>query len=344
MPKGYDAILKDLKAKTYAPVYWLQGEEAYFIDSLSDYIEENALEESLKSFNQSVLYGKECKVTDILNHARQFPMMSERRVVIVKEAQEISDINKEEGEKALAAYLEHLNTSTVLVFCYKYKVLDGRKKLATLVDKAGVLLSEKRIYDNKVPDWIRTFAANLQLRLNEKAVQMMSENIGTNLERIANELKKIKLNVPADSLIDEHHIQRFVGISKDFNEFELQKAIGLRDHKKAHQIVQYFGANTKSHPVIPLIVILFSYFTKLLLLHKNSQAPDDELARKIGVSPFFVKEYRLAARTYNLAKVVQNIHLIKEADLQAKGITSSNLSDEDLMKELVYKLMHDVNN
>ncbi len=340
MPKGYEAILRDLKANTYAPVYWLQGEEPFFIDSISDYIEENALEASLKGFNQTILYGKERKVIDILNHARQFPMMADRRVVIVKEAQEVPDITKEEGEKALATYLEHPNASTILVFCYKYKILDGRKKLAVQMDKVGVMLSEKKIYDNKVPEWIRTFAGNLQLKMSERAVHMMAEHIGNNLERIANELKKIKINVPAEATIDEHHIQRFVGISKDFNEFELQKAIGLRDHKKAHQIVQYFGANTKSHPVIPLIVILFSYFTKLLLLHKNNNAADDELARKIGVSPFFVKEYRMAARNYNVMLVVRNIQLLKEADLQAKGITSSSLSEEDLMKELVYKLMH----
>lgn len=340
MPKGFDAILTDLKAGTYAPVYWLQGEEPYFIDAISEYIEEHAMDSGLRGFNQTILYGKECKVIDALNHARQFPMMADRRVVIVKEAQEIQDIGREEGEKALTAYLEKPNPSTILVFCYKYKMLDGRKKLSALVDKAGVLLAEKKIYDNKVPDWIRNFAVAQELKLSEKAVQMMAEHIGNNLERIANELKKIKINVPPGAVVDENHIQRFVGISKDFNEFELQKAIGLRDHKKAHQIVQYFGANTKSHPIIPLIVILFTYFVKLLLLHKNHKAADDELARKIGVSAFFLKEYRLAARNYNISQVIRNIQILKGADLQVKGISSTSLSEENLLKELVYKLMH----
>ena len=340
MPKGYQEILKDLRSNKYAPIYWLQCEEPFFIDSISDYIEKHALDEGLKGFNQTVLYGKECKVIDILNHARQFPMMADRRVVIVKEAQEIPDLGREEGEKALAAYFEKPNASTVLVFCHKYKTIDARKKLGKELDKATVLLAEKKLYDNKVPDWIRTFASDLQLKLSEKAVHMLAENIGTNLERISNELKKVKINVPDGTAIDEHHIQRFVGISKDFNEFELQKVIGLKDHKKAFQIVQYFGANTKSHPVIPLLAILFGYFTKLLILHKNSQAADDELARKIGVSPFFVKEFRMAARNYGVPVIIRNIHLLKEADLQVKGVTSGSIGDEELLKELVYKLMH----
>jgi DNA polymerase III subunit delta len=340
MPKGYHEILKDVKSNTYAPIYWLQGEEPFFIDSIGDYIEQHALDESLKGFNQTVLYGKENKIIDILNHARQFPMMAERRVVLVKEAQDIADLNREEGEKALTAYLEKPNISTVLVFCYKYKTIDARKKLAKELEKACVVLAEKKIYDNKVPEWIKVFASDLQLKLSEKAVYMLSEHIGNNLERIHNELKKVKVNLPGDTVVDEHHIQRFVGISKDFNEFELQKAIGMKDHKKAFQIVQYFGANTKSHPVIPLLVILFTYFTKLLLLHKNNQASDDELARKIGVSPFFVKEYKVAARNYSAMMVIRNIHLLKNADLQVKGVTSNSISEEDLMKELVYKLMH----
>ncbi len=340
MPKGYDAILKDIQSNVYSPVYWLQGEEPFFIDSIADHVEKHALDESFKSFNQVVVYGKECKVVDVLGQARQFPMMSDRRVVIVKEAQEIPDIGKEDGEKALLAYLEKPNPSTILVFCYKYKTIDARKKIAKDLDRLSVVLSEKKIYDNKLPDWVRTFATSLQIKLNERAVYMMADHIGVNLERIANELKKIKINVPDGTVVDEDHILRFVGISKDFNEFELQKAIGLKDHKKAFQIVQHFAANTKNHPVIPLIVLLFGYFTKLLLLHKNNQASEDELARKLGVPPFYVKEYKMAARNYAVPTVIRNIHLLKEADLQIKGISSASISEEDLMKELVNRIMH----
>lgn len=340
MPKGFHDILKDVKSNRYAPIYWLQGEEPFFVDAIADYIEANALDEGLKGFNQTVLYGKECRVMDILNHARQFPMMAERRVVIVKEAQDIGDLNREESEKALTAYLENPNVSTVLVFCYKYKTLDARKKLAKTMESGAVVLAEKRVYDNKVPDWIRSFATELGIKVSEKAVYMLAEHIGNNLERIHNELKKIKINVPDGATVSDEHVQRYVGISKDFNEFELQKAIGMRDNKKAFQIVQYFGANPKNHPIIPLIALLFAYFTKLLILNSNSQMGDDEAARKVGVSPFFLKEYRVAARNYNLAMIVRNIHLLKEADLQVKGITSASIDDADLMKELIYKLMH----
>lgn len=335
-----ESILSDLKKNKYAPVYFLQGEEPYFIDLISDHIEANALNESEKGFNQVVMYGKDAEVNKILTNARRYPMMAERQVVIVKEAQEIPDLNKEEGQKLLEAYLKNPLPSTILVFAHKYKTLDGRKSLAKTVKDKAVLLTTKKLYDNAIPDWIINYVKSKGFGIDLKATQMLTDFIGNNLSSLTNEINKILINFKEKTTIDAAIVQKFVGISKEYNVFELQKALGTRDVMKANQIVHYFEANPKNNPIIPVIALFYAYFSKLLLIHHSKDKSEKGIAAAVGLNPFFVKEYLLAARNYPIHKVIDNIHHIKRADLQSKGIDSPSMAEGQILRELVYKLMH----
>ncbi len=243
-----ESILSDLKSAKIAPVYFLQGEEPFYIDQIADYIEKNILSDSEKGFNQTIVYGRDVNVSTILNHARRFPMMAERQVVIVKEAQSVVDLNKEAGSKMLLSYLENPVPSTVLVFCHKNKALDKRKALGKSIDRLTVNLVTKKIYEDKLPVWIEIFVSKKGLGITHKAVRMLSDALGTNLERVSNEIEKIAINLPAGSQIDEVAVQKYVGISKDYNVFELQKALASKDVVKVSKMVNYFEANTKKNP------------------------------------------------------------------------------------------------
>ncbi len=336
----YVEIIKDLQKGKYSPLYFLQGEEPFFIDNIIEHIELNALDDTQKSFNQYVLYGKEISFTDILNVARKYPMMGERQVVIIKEAQEIRDWKKEEAQKFLTAYLENPLATTILVFGHKYKTLDRRTKIAKTLEKHCVFLNSKKIYDDKVPGWVRSYAQASGANISEKAIMILTENIGNNLQRLANELDKLRLNIPADQQIDEVAVQKYVGISKDYNTFELQKALSLRDEIKVFKIITYFSANPSSNPLILVIANLYAYFSKLLLIHHQNAFDQNSVARAIGVNPFFASEYIQAARNYPAHVVIRNIELIHQADLQSKGIGSASMKDGDILKELIFKLMH----
>lgn len=336
----YMEIIRDLQKGKYAPLYFLQGEEPFFIDNVIENIEANALDEAQKSFNQYVLYGKEISFTDILNVARKYPMMGERQVVIVKEAQEIRDWKSEAAQKFLIAYIENPLPSTILVFGYKYKSLDKRTKLGKIIEKHSVFLSSKRIYDDKVPGWVRSYAQASGANISEKAIMILTENIGNNLQRLANELNKLKLNVPEGQQIDDVAVQKYVGISKDYNTFELQKAISLRDEVRVFKIIEYFSSNPSANPMVLVVSNLFSYFSKLLLIHHQGATDPSAVARAIGVNPFFAGEYLQAARNYPLPTVIRNIETIHQADLQSKGIGYATMRDGDILKELIYKLMH----
>lgn len=335
----YVEIIKDLQKGKYAPVYFLQGDEPFFIDNIIDNIEAKALDETQKSFNQYVLYGKEISFTDILNVARKYPMMGERQVVIVKEAQEIRDWKSDNAHKLLEQYLENPLATTILVFGYKYKSLDRRKKITKTLEKNSIFLNSKRLYDDKVPGWVRSYAQATAANVNERAIMMLTENIGNNLQRLANEIDKLKLNIP-DGQIDEAAVQKFVGISKDYNIFELQKALSLKDEVKVFKIIEYFSANPSSNPLILVVANLFSYFTKLLLIHDNQATDKNTVARVIGVNPFFAVEYIQASRNYSLPIVVRNLEFIHHADLQSKGIGYAPMTDGEILRELIYKLMH----
>lgn len=343
MSQTAEQVLSDLKQQRYAPLYFLQGEEPYYIDLIAEYIEKYTLSESEKGFNQLVMYGKDVDVNTIVTNAKRYPMMSDRQVVIVKEAQEIQDLNTQAGQQLLEAYVKNPLPSTILVFCHKYKTLDSRKTLGKAISKFAVLVESKKLYDNQIPGWITNYVKTRGFKIEDNAVQMLADYIGNNLQRLSNEIEKILINFKQEDgnvVIDADMVQKYVGISKEYNVFELQKALAVKDVVKANRIVQYFEANLKANPIIPVIALLFTFFSKLLLVHHSTDKTERGLATLLKINPFFVKEYRIAAVNYPLSKVIQNIHHLRMADLHAKGIDNTGGSDAQILKELVFKLLH----
>ena len=326
-------IVNNIKRGDIKPVYFLMGEEAYYIDAISDFIEANVLSEEEKGFNQMVLYGRDVSIEDVVSNAKRYPMMAERQVVIVKEAQDLS-----RTIESLVSYVENPQLTTVLVFCYKYKSLDKRKKLSKTIAKHGVLYESKKLYENQVPDWIRRVLAGRGYTITPKASQMLVEFLGNDLGKVNNELEKLQLIIKPGEQITPQIIEENIGISKDFNNFELQNAIGSRDLKKAFAIVQYFGQNPKNHPMVLTIALLYSFFAKLLKYHALSNKA--EAARALGVSPYFIKDYQLAARNYPMKKVSSIISSIREIDMKSKGVGAANLSQGDLLKELLVRIFN----
>jgi DNA polymerase III subunit delta len=340
MPQSPDSVLKDLQSNKYAPIYFLQGEETFYIDRISDWIENNALDASARSFNQVILYGKDTDMAGILTNARRFPMMSDRQVVIVKEAQDIQDLGKESGASLLDNYLRNPLPSTILVFCHKHKSIDGKKKIAKALDEFAVLVNSKKLYDNQVPDWIANYIKTKGYSINPKATALLAESIGNDLNRIANETNKLLLNLKAGTEIIPDHIHQYVGISREYNVFELQKALMNRDVMKANKIINYFEADPKSNPIIPIITLLFGFFSKVLAAHTTSDKSDKGLAALLKINPYFVKDYQVAMRSYNIMKTMEIIHYLRIADLKSKGVESGSATEGQILKELIFKIMH----
>ncbi len=330
----YEQILSDIHKKRFAPVYFLTGEEPYFIDMISDIIENEVLEESDRAFNQIVLYGRDVDVETIANHARSFPMMGERMVVIVKEAQDVKNL------ESFEAYLDTIPETTLLVFAYKYKKFDKRKTLAKKIDKKGVWFESKRLYDSNIPSWIQSYLKADGYSITPKATQMLADFLGTDLHKIANELKKLAIALPKNKSIDDTDVERNIGISKDYNVFELQNAIGSRDVLKANRIVNYFGDNGKDNPLLVTAITLYGYFAKILKLHLASDKSQGALASLLGVNPFFVRDYQTAARNYPPQICVRNISILREFDMKSKGYENGEVSEKDLYREMIFKLMH----
>ena len=334
------SVIKDIKANVLAPVYFLHGDESFYIDEISSVIEKDVLSEADKGFNQTIMYGKDVDMATVLNAARRFPMMAERQVVIVKEAQEIADLSKENGQRQLLAYIKNPLPSTVLVFCHKHKKLDGRSALSKELKKHAVFITTAKLYDNQVPGWIEQHVKSLGHTIEPKATIMLAESIGNDLERINGEVQKLLLNFTDRVNITPDLIQRYIGISKEYNVFELQKALSVGDIVKANRIVNYFATNTKKHSPIALVGLLYSFFTKLMQLHHHKAYGDREIAQVLGISPFIARDYVPALRTFPVLKTLQNIAWLAEADRKTKGIESGSISPGDIMKELVYKLLH----
>jgi DNA polymerase-3 subunit delta len=334
-------ILKDLKNRKYKPLYLLHGEEPYYIDLVGDYVEHKLLPEAERGFNQTVFYGKDTDMMTVLNAAKRYPMMADHQVVLVKEAQEMKWGKDDDGKgiNPLQAYLENPLPSTILVFCYKYGKFDKRKKTYKAIEKSGLIFESSPLYDSKIPGWIDSFIAEKGYKASAQASAMLAEYLGNDLSKIANELEKLMLNVPQGQEITLKHIQDNIGISKEYNVFELQTALGKKDVLKANQIINYFEANPKANPVVLLFGNLNNFFSKILVYHYVKDKSQQNVAKELGVSPFFVKDYELAARSYNYAKTMQIIGLLREYDLKSKGVESS-LSPGELMKELIFKILH----
>ncbi|MEX2567350.1 MAG: DNA polymerase III subunit delta [Cyclobacteriaceae bacterium] len=335
-----ESVLKELKSNRYAPVYFLQGDEPYFIDKISNYIEQHALTSQEKEFNQTIMYGKEVMMSTILTNAKRFPMMSERQVVIVKEAQHIYDLGREEGDKQLMGYLKNPLPSTILVFAHKYRALDGRKALYKELDKKAILVKSEKIPEYKLSPYIDQYIKDRKFTIDPKASQVLAESIGNNIEVLTNEIDKMLINFEEPVQITPSHIQQYIGISKEYNNFELTKSLSYRDLTKANTIVHYFAQNPKANPLIPLLSLFYLHFSRLLLVHANKNSSDRDLASLIKVNPYFIKEYKVAAKNYPLGKIIEVIGYLKEADFRSKGINSNNMEDPEILKELVFKILH----
>jgi DNA polymerase III subunit delta len=330
----FEQISADIKKKIYHPVYLLQGDEPFFIDAITNLIEESVLTETEREFNQYVLYGRDTDTGNIIDMARSFPMMANYQVIIVKEAQ---DIDKLEN---LQPYIEKPQTSTILVLAHKYKKVDKRKGFAKSVEKAGVLFESPRLYDNQVPGWINEQIRGRGFSIKPEATQMLSEYLGADLSRISNEIEKLLINLPENSTIDGALIERNIGISKDYNIFELQNALGARDIKKANRIINYFSANTKQNPTIVVISVLYGFFMKLMIYHQLKDKSRNSAASALSVNPFFIKDYIQAADNYSFQRLRAIIGLLREYDLRVKGINNGSTDESGLLRELVFRILH----
>ena len=328
-------IVSDIKSGNLKPVYFLMGEEPYYIDKISDYIEDNVLDESEKGFNQVVMYGRDVSIEEIVASAKRFPMMAERQVLIVKEAQDLSRTIEK-----LTSYVENPQPSTVLVLNYKYKKLDRRKKLYKAVASNGLIFESKPLYENQVADWIRRVLGGKKYQVEPKAAQMLVEFLGTDLSKISNELNKLTTILPKGTIITPEHVEENIGISKDFNNFELRKAIGEKNILKANRIINYFAQNPKNNPLVMTISLLNSFFTQLLIYHGLQNKSRDHVAKALGIRPYFVTDYTSAARNYPMRKVAQIIAMLRDADIKSKGVGATNQSQGDILKELLFKMMH----
>lgn len=311
------------------------GEEPYYIDKISQYIEANVLSEEEKGFNQMVLYGRDTSIDEIVSNSKRFPMMAERQVVLVREAQDLSrTIEKLEN------YAKNPQPTTVLVINYKYKKLDKRKALYKAIKKTGYVFESKKLYDNQVPEWIQRVLSGQNYSISPKASHMLVEFLGTDLGKINNELEKLKIVLPKGTQITPDHIEKNIGISKDYNNFELRKAVGERNSLKAFKIVKYFADNPKDNPMVVTVSLLFSFFSKILHLHGLHDKNPRSVASSLKVNPYFVDEYIQAARNYPMKKVSQVVSTLREFDVKSKGVNSNAVPQGDLLKELLVKIMN----
>lgn len=332
----YEEIARDLKNRIYKPVYYLMGEESYYIDRISEYIAQTVLNENEKEFNQTILYGADTDIATIINAAKRYPMMSKYQVVIVKEAQGVKNIDE------LSYYLQKPLESTILVLCHKHGVLDRRKKLAAEIEKVGVLFESKKIKDAQLASFITSYLKRKSIEIEPKASEMMAEFVGTDLSRMAGELEKLIITLPkGQKRITPEQIEQNIGISKDYNNYELRNALIIKDVFKANQIIKYFEENPKTNPLQMTLSVLFNFFSNLMLAYYAPEKSEQGIAAQLGLkSPWQSKDYLAAMRKYSGVKVMQIIGEIRYCDAKSKGVGNSSLGDGELLRELVYKILH----
>lgn len=332
----YEEIVRDLKNRVYKPVYYLMGEETYYIDKISDYISDTVLTDEEKEFNLTVMYGGDVDVATIVNAAKRYPMMSEHQVVVVKEAQNVK------GMEGLSFYLQKPLMSTILVICHKHGVLDRRKKLAAEIEKIGVLFESKKLKEAQLPGFVASYLKRKSVDIEPKAAEMMAEFVGTDLSRMAGELEKLVITLPPGSRrVTPEQIERNIGVSKDYNNFELRNALVARDVLKANRIIKYFEENPKNNPIQTTLSVLFGFFSNLMLAYYAPEKTEQGIAAQLGLrSPWQAREYIMAMRQYSGVKVMQIIGEIRYCDARSKGVGNSSLSDGDLLRELIYVILH----
>lgn len=332
----YEYILKELKAKQYRSVYYLMGEESYYIDLIADYITNNVLTDTEKEFNLSIVYGADVDISTIINAAKRYPMMSEYQVVVVKEAQSIRNMDE------LSFYLQKPQNSTILVICHKHGVLDRRKKLAAEIEKTGILFESKKIKDAQLPAFITSYMKRKGIDLEPKATAMLADFVGTDLSRLTGELEKLIITLPkGQTRVTPEQIEHNIGISKDYNNFELRSAIVEKDILKANKIIKYFEENSKFNPIQMTLSLLFGFFSNLMLAYYAPEKSEQGIALFLGLkSPWQSREYLSAMRRYNGVKTMQIIGEIRYADAKSKGVGNSSITDGDILRELVFKILH----
>lgn len=330
----FNTIIRDLKNKVYHPVYLLAGEEEYYIDKISDYIEENVLEEAEREFNQKVLYGLETDVIDLISEVKRYPMMANYNVVIVKEAQALKKLDE------LEKYLDEPSPTTILVLNYKHGKVDGRKNYVKKIKKKGVYFESKRLYDNQLPAWIEKYVAAKKRSITPKATQLLVAHLGTDISKVSNELDKLFIGLKEGEEIDATLIERNTGISKDYNVFELNNALGKKDVLKANEIVNHFGKNEKAYHLAVLLPMIYRFFSQLLLFHTVSKSDNRTQAATLGVNPYFLKDFQSSAQNYPVKKIARIITYLREADIQSKGVKGGGQSQHDILMELVFKIIH----
>lgn len=334
MASDYKKIISDISKKALAPVYLLCGEEPYYIDLISDYIEENVLSEDEREFNQSILYGRDTDVSKVIEYAKRFPMMSQYQVVIVKEAQDMRSIDD------LSTYVEKPLSSTILVLCYKYKKYDKRKALAKLAEKKGIYFESARIYQDKMPNWINDYVVAQGYKINPKASLLLGDFLGTDLSKVANEIHKLFILIPKGSTITEEIIEKNIGISKDYNFFEFQEALASRNIEKANRIVNFFNSNPKENPLVKIVPMTYSFFSKVIICATLQSKSQDSIASALGLAPFMVRDFVKAAGNYSNSKLIEVISILREFDLKSKGVNIGSTAGPDLMKEMVFRILH----
>jgi len=350
MERSVDQIIREIDAGKYYPVYFLTGEEPYFIDQITNRIEKDALPENMKAFNQLVFYGKDSNIRTILEAALRHPMMSDRQVVIVREAQELDYKNagneekgKEEGKDALLHYLDHPNPATILVFAYKHKKFDARTKLAKALksNEQTIFLATKKIKEYRIPEWIISYVSGKGMTIDMKAALLLTEHVGNSISNLVNELEKLIVSMPGNSTkITAADIEKYIGYSKDFNVFELQNAIIAGDVKKANRIVFYFCKNPKDHPLTVTLAVLYQFFVKILLYHQLQRQPRKEIAAAMKVPEFFLKDYAKAARRFPVTRLAAIISALRKTNARNRGIGNVSTGECDLLKELMFYILH----
>lgn len=336
--KDLEIILKNIKNKVFSPIYFFHGEEPYYIDLIVKELENNILTEEEKAFNQTLVYGKDTTYTEILSLAKQYPMMGDYQVIIVKEAQDLK-LNSEEQETFLK-YIENPVASTILVFAHKHKKLDGKTKLSKTLDKHKMLFHSESVKDYNLAKWIQDECLKMKIKTAPNISHLLAEYIGNDLSRISNELHKIKLILNNDEILDEKLVEKHIGISKEYNVFELQKALGIKNSTTAMKITYYMSKNPKSNPLVMIIGNLFNFYSNIILYHTLRGQSPQEIASTLGINPYFIKDYDAAARFYPLKHATRVISILREFDLKSKGLGVNQTDDNELLKEMIYKILN----
>jgi DNA polymerase III subunit delta len=328
-----EKIIAGWKKQQFKPIYWLEGEEDYYIDVVMNYAEHHILNESEAGFNLTVFYGRDADWSAVVNACRRYPMFAERQVVLLKEAQQMKDIDK------LESYVDSPLSSTIFVVSYKEKTLDGRTALSKTLKKKAEVFTSKKIYDSKLPEWTAEMVQSKGFSIAQKALMLLVDHIGNDLSRIANEVDKVLVNLGGEKLITEDDIENYVGVSKEYNVFELQDALGKKDLAKAIKIINYFEGNPKAAPIQMILPALYNYFSKAYMLCSLQGKDDKTAAAAIGVNPFFIKDYHAIVRNYSFSGVEQALLLLHQYNLRGIGVGDTGTPDASLLKEMVVKMM-----